>query len=142
MKAGVFVVVGALILAGCAEPGATSLKAREGQKVQEAVDTVLQVRALSLVVSAACRSEGISLRDANYAASVKRDVRNLTKQGYTIEELDRAAKTANRDGRLTKNAVAYLQARGVKYGDRASICAYGRKEMAAGSAVGRLLKQT
>lgn len=142
MKFGVFVVIGALVLAGCTEPVSTSLKAREGQTAQQAVDTVLQVRAISLVVGVACRGQGITLRDADYRAAVARDVRNLAAQGYALADLERASKRANLNDRLTKNAIRYLEARGVRKDDPETLCAYGRREMAAGTAVGRLLKMT
>lgn len=141
MRIKVLAIVGALALAACDAPQ-TSLQAKPGQTAQQAVDTVLQVRAISLVVGVACRNRGITLRDTNFQAAVARDVRNLTRQGYSLAELERANKRANQNDRLTKNAIRYLQARGVRKNDPASLCAYGRREMAAGTAVGRLLKKT
>lgn len=130
-----------LALAACDAPSQTSLRAAPGSTAQGAVNAVLITRAEALFIAAVCNKRGIALRDTNYRAALTRDVRSLNQQGFTLPELDKAAKRATGNQQLAKAAVARLKAKGARRNDPASICAVGRREMAAGTAVGRLLKK-
>jgi len=142
MKLRALALVGVMALTACGDTASTTIQAAPGQSVQSIANTIVQTRAISVFIDAVCRQRGVKLRDPNVRASVTKDIRNLQAQGYDIADITRAFERANKNQKaLTRNAVTYLEKRGVRKGDIGSVCAVGRKEIADGTAVGRLLRR-
>ncbi len=61
-------------------------------------------------------------------------------RGYSEEEIEDYVTSKAEKARMRKRVEAYMQANGVKSGDKSSYCTLGKQEIAKGSAIGTLLK--
>ena len=129
-------------LMACEDTANTSLKAAPGQSVDEVARSLTQTRAIAAFLGTACRSEGIALREPSIPRALTQDIKNLKAQGYSEPALKAAFRRAGRDKSLTASAIRYLESRGARKGDRASVCAVGKREIADKTAIGRLLKKS
>lgn len=77
------------------------------------------------------------IRGISYLNSLRDRARQL---GYSNDEIDAYVGNREEKRRLEALARARLADMGAVVGDEASYCAVGRQEIAAGSAIGRLLR--
>ena len=68
-------------------------------------------------------------------------IAEMRAQGYSQAELEQAADRLTALD-TTNRAIERLTAAGVRDGDLPSLCSYGQREIAKGSAVGKLLRST
>jgi Family of unknown function (DUF5333) len=68
-------------------------------------------------------------------------IAEMREQGYSQAELEQAADRLTAID-TTNRAIERLTAAGVRDGDLPSLCSYGQREIAKGSAVGKLLRST
>jgi uncharacterized protein (DUF849 family) len=130
----------AMMLAACVdETQSVSIAPAKGVSAASAVESFVITVATADSIADNCRDAGIRMGYSSVDALLDSYVRNLVRAGYSEGELLRAVDGLSYD-RVGDKAIARLKARGVRQGDTASLCQYGRNEIAAGSAVGRLLR--
>ncbi|MCL3882758.1 DUF5333 domain-containing protein [Marivita sp. GX14005] len=61
-------------------------------------------------------------------------------RGYSDEEVEAYVTSKSEKARMRQKAERYLQAKGVAPEDTGALCAFGKAEIAAETAIGRLLK--
>jgi uncharacterized protein (DUF849 family) len=128
------------MLAGCVEETpSVSVAPPKGVSAASAVESFIIAVATADVIGDRCGAAGIRKGFSSVDALVDSYTRNLVRAGYSEEELVRAVDGLSYD-RVGEKAVARLKSQGVREGDTASLCRYGVNEIAAGSAVGRLLR--
>ncbi len=121
------------------EGGSVTLSPPKGASVERSLEEFAVALATAETVGDYCRSYGIRKTYSN-ANDLSFDyARKLRDQGYSQAEISRAADRLSTGGSAQK-AIDRLQARGVREGDVASLCRYGKDEIAKGSTVGQLLR--
>lgn len=137
---GVAALACGLMLTACVEDtGSVSVAPAPGASAASAIEGFVIAAATADVIGDTCAGAGIRKGYSSLDAILDSYVRNLARAGYSEAELLRAADGLNYD-RIGDTAIARLKARGVREGDTASLCRYGRAEIARGSAIGKLLK--
>lgn len=136
-----FLAFGLMLTACVEETGSVSVAPAPGASAASAIETFVITVATADVIGDTCAGEGIAKGYSSMDALLDSYVRNLQRAGYDGNEVLRAVERLNYD-RVGETAVARLKARGVREGDTASLCRYGRDEIARGTAVGKLLKVT
>jgi hypothetical protein len=131
----------ALSLTACAQTASPSFKAAPGQSVDDVARSLTRTRAIAVFLAAACRTEGIALHQPDINRALEGDLANLQAQGYALPALNAAFKRASKDTSLVRSAIAYLEERGARKKDTASVCAVGEREIAENTVVGQLLKR-
>ena len=136
----VFLALGLITgIAACTET--TTIAVPAGLSTAQAFETVVFPRAIAVVVSNNCTTHGVTLREPDWQTGANRDVAGMVAKGYSSSEIIRV-NTAARKRALTRKAISYLKGRGVVPRDIASLCKFGRDEIAKGTTIGRLLKKT
>jgi hypothetical protein len=129
-------------LAACApEGGSVTLSPPKGASVEHALQEFAIAVAAADTVDRFCRSYGLRKTFGNADQLSADYARKLREQGHTQAEIAAAASRLSRNGSSAK-AVERLKAGGVRENDTASLCRYGREEIAKGSAIGQLLRST
>ena len=124
----------ALVLSALAAPVAAKVPLRD----VAAIDDALMAIAIADEIRKRC--DGIDARMIRaYAtlSSLKNQARAL---GYSDDEIEDYVTSKDEKARMRAKAEAWLGARGVDHKDTAALCRFGETEIAAQSAIGRLLK--
>jgi Family of unknown function (DUF5333) len=129
----------ALTLGACvAETPSVTLAPPAGASAERALDEFIITVVTVDLIDERCRSTGLRKTYGNTDRLIESYVLGLQKQGYSLPEIERAVDGLQVE-RMAVTALKRVEARGVEIGDDASLCRYGRKEIAAGSAIGKLL---
>jgi uncharacterized protein (DUF849 family) len=136
-----FLALGLFLTACVEDTPSVSIAPAKGASAASAVESFVITVATADVIGDNCGDAGIRRGYSSVDALLDSYVRNLSRSGYSEAELVRAVDGLSYD-RVGDTAVARLRARGVRQGDTASLCRYGRDEIARGSAIGKLLKVT
>jgi hypothetical protein len=128
-----------LTLGACvAETPSVTLAPPPGASAERALEEFIITVVTVDLIDERCRSTGLKKTYGNTDRLIESYVLGLQKQGYSLPEIERAVDRLSVD-RTAITALKRVEARGVEIGDDASLCRYGRKEIAAGSAIGKLL---
>jgi Family of unknown function (DUF5333) len=136
-----FLALGLLLTACVEDTGSVSVAPAPGASAASAIENFVITVATADVIGDNCGAAGIAKGYSSMDALLDGYVRNLQRAGYDGNEVLRAVDGLNYD-RVGNTAITRLKARGVRQGDTASLCRYGRDEIARGSAIGKLLKVT
>ncbi len=129
-----------LTLGACvAETPSVTLAPPQGASAERALEEFVITVATVDLIDERCRSTGLRKTYADPDPLIARYVRGMQAQGYSLPEIERALDRLSIDAVALK-AVQRAKARGVEVGNDASLCRYGRAEVAKGSAIGSLLK--
>ena len=102
------------------------------------IDNGLMAVAIADEIRKTC--DGIDARMFKALSTLSSLKRMARARGYSDAEIDDYVTSKAEKARMRAKAEAYLASRGVSAKDRTALCAFGRAEMAAGSAIGQLLK--
>lgn len=144
MKKFIFAVVCAGALAACETQERVTLKPDPGASAEEALIAVVMPRAIARSLANYCPGNKYEQVES-FSRGANRDLRNLTKQGYSRRELEVTLLRLKRPGRvaeIVEEQKPYLLSQGYREGDPQSACTVIEKEMTADTAIGRLLKRT
>ena len=129
----------ALTLGACvAETPSVTLAPPPGASAERALEEFIITVVTVDLIDERCRSTGLKKTYGNTDRLIESYVLGLQKQGYSLPEIERAVDGLQVE-RTAVTALKRVEARGVEVGNDASLCRYGRKEIAAGSAIGKLL---
>lgn len=102
------------------------------------IDDGLMAIAIADEIRKTC--QGIDARMLR-ALSTINDLRSDAKaMGYTRDEIDDYVTSKAEKKRMRAKASRFLASKGVEEGDRSALCAFAKREIKAGSAIGRLLR--
>jgi hypothetical protein len=128
-----------LMLGACVpETPSVTLAPPKGNSAERALEEFIITVVTVDLIDERCRSEGLRKTYTNADVLIERYVRGMQKQGFSLQEIERAVDRLPIDATAVK-ALRRVEARGVQIGDDASLCRYGKKEFAARSPIGRLL---
>ncbi len=133
-----FVAVGLFLAACVPETDTVALAPPKGVSADRALEEFAITVATADTVGDYCRSFGIRKNFSSTDRLISRYVSELQAQGYSLQQLQSALNRVSVTSAGSK-AIQRLEARGVRQNNLASLCRYGRQEIAAGSAIGRLL---
>ena len=129
----------ALTLGACvAETPSVSLAPPVGASAERALEEFIITVVTVDLIDERCRSTGLKKTYGNTDRLIESYVLGLQKQGYSLPEIEKAVDQLQIE-RTAVKALKRAEARGVEVGNDASLCRYGRKEIASGSAIGKLL---
>jgi hypothetical protein len=129
-------------VSACApEGGSVTLSPAKGAPVERSLRDFAIAVATAQTIDDYCRSSGVRKAFSNPDQLSYDYARKLRAQGYTQAEIGAAANRLAASN-AADLAIKQLQARGVREGDVASLCRYGKEEVARGSTVGQLLRVT
>lgn len=123
------------------EDSAVTLSPAKGASVEKSLGDFAIAVATAQTIDDYCRPYGLRKAFSNPDQLSYDYARKLRAQGYTQAEIAAAADRLSA-GNTADLAIKRLQARGVKEGDVASLCRYGKEEVAKGTTVGQLLRVT
>jgi hypothetical protein len=130
----------ALLLSGCvAETSSPVVKPAAGVSAKAALEEFVLTLASAEFIDDRCRTTGLRKAYSSPDHMIMTYATGLVDQGYSLAELDRVLDTIVIDD-LAAKGFGRLKAKGVKDGDDASVCRVGRAEIAADTAIGRLLR--
>ncbi len=124
----------ATLILGLAQPVAAKPALRDVPSVDDGLFAV----GVADIIRKGCPDISARLfRAVQYLRSLEAQARSL---GYTNDEIDAHLDSDEEKERLRARSRVYFEQHGVNAGDTASLCTLGRKEIAAGSAIGKLLR--
>jgi Family of unknown function (DUF5333) len=130
----------ALTLGACvAETPSVALAPPQGASAERALQEFVIIIATVDLIDGRCRATGLGKTYSDPGGLIDRYVVGMQAQGYSLPEIERALDGLSTDAMAIK-ALERVEARGVEIGNDASLCRFGRAEVARGSAVGSLLK--
>jgi hypothetical protein len=135
------IVLGLAVSACVPETTTPRILPPPGASPRQAMEEFVIAVATADVVGDACGTYGIRKNYNDTDTLIRSYILELYEQGYSLQELERAVDTAS-VASAGQKSIRRLQAAGVRQGDLASLCRYGKAEMAKGSAIGRLLRST
>jgi hypothetical protein len=133
-----FLATGLVLCACVSETPSVTLAPPKGSSAERALEEFIITVVTVDLIDERCRSEGLRKTYSNADALIERYVRGMQKQGFSLQEIERAVDRLPIDATAVK-ALRRVESRGVQIGDDASLCRYGKKEVAARSPIGRLL---
>ena len=102
------------------------------------IDNGLMAIAIADEIRKSC--DGISARMIR-AYSTINDLKSKAESlGYSDDEIDDYVTSKAEKERMRAKATTYLASKGVKLSDKPALCAFGKDEIAANTAIGRLLR--
>jgi hypothetical protein len=129
-----------LTLGACVpETSGVAVQPPPGASADRAMEEFVIAVATAESLAGNCGAYGIRKSYGSTVGLIDSYANALAKQGYSRQELVAAINRMPQDA-IASRAVARLKARGVRQGDLDSLCRYGLNEIAAGSAVGKLLR--
>jgi hypothetical protein len=136
-RAGVLGLV--LALGACvAETPSVTLAPPAGASAERALEEFIITVVTVDLIDERCSDTGLKKTYGSSDRLIESYVLGLQNQGYSLPEIERAVDGLQVE-RTAIKALKRVEARGVEIGNDASLCRYGRKEIAAGSAIGKLL---
>ena len=134
------VVAFGLMTSACVPEAETpKLQPPPGASAQLALEEFIIAAATAKVIGETCTGYGIQKGFNNSRSLSAQYVGAMRQQGYSQAEMKRAVVRISA-WETTERAFKRLTAAGVKDGDVASLCRYGKREIAKGSAIGKLLR--
>jgi hypothetical protein len=128
------------VVAGCApESNAVVASPAAGTSAQTALEEFALLIATAEFIDEKCRASGVRKAYTSPDRMIRTYVAGLQRQGYSEKDLLDALDKISIDEAAARG-FARLKKKGVREGDAASVCRVGRSEIAADSAVGRLLR--
>lgn len=121
------------------EAEAPKLQPPPGSSAKVALEEFIIAAATAKVIGETCTGYGIQKGFNNSRSLSAQYVGAMRQQGYSEAEMKRAVDRISA-WETTERAFERLTAAGVKDGDVASLCRYGKREIAKGSAIGKLLR--
>lgn len=135
----VVVAFGLMTSACVPEAEAPKLQPPPGASAKLALEEFIIAAATAKVIGETCTGYGIQKGFNNSRSLSAQYVGAMRQQGYSQAEMKRAVDRISA-WETTERAFERLTAAGVKDGDVASLCRYGKREIAKGSAIGKLLR--
>ena len=123
-----------ILCAGLALPAAAKPALRDVAEI----DNGLMAIAIADEIRKSC--EGISARMIRAYSTINALKSRAEALGYTEAEIEDYVTSKSEKDRMRAKATRYLASKGVNAGDTAALCAFGKSEIAADSAIGRLLR--
>jgi len=117
---------------------ATQLAAKPPLREVAEIDDGLMVIAIADELRKSC--DGIDARLIRAVAEISQLRSRARDLGYSNSEIDDYVNSGSEKARMRDKANAFLASRGVSTADQGQFCAFGRSEIAANSAIGRLLR--
>lgn len=102
------------------------------------VDDGLMMVAIADQIRKSC--DGIDARMVRAYTTLSSLKRLARARGYSDAEIEAYVTSKDEKARMKAKATAWLSARGVNAADTTQLCAFGRDQIKADSAIGRLLK--
>jgi len=128
----------ALLFTAILMAGTASAEARVALKDDRTIENGLVIVAIGKVLYKTCNEiTPRRIKAFGFARSLQSRAKSL---GYTDAEIDAYLDSKKDKARVKAKAAAYLKSKGAKMDDPASICAVGRKEVAAQTGVGKFLR--
>lgn len=123
-----------LLCAALAVPAAAKSALRDVPEI----DDGLMAIAIADEIRKSC--DGLSARMIRAFSTLNALKKRAQKLGYSDDEIESYVTSKAEKRRMRSKAEAYLASKGVVANDKAALCAFGKSELAAGTAIGRLLR--